>query len=79
MDELLEGEPSQTRRYPQAIDRDWTSFFGASCAGISAPPGDDRDFGRFEEINREVFEAFQEAGMIRINYETTLTVGKLKT
>jgi hypothetical protein len=54
----------------------WTAFFGAACAGIEAPERTDRDFRRFEAINREVFDAFAVDGKIQIDYETRLSFGQ---
>lgn len=67
-----------TCSYPQTVAEDWQTFFGAACAGVEAPERDDRDFSRFEEINRAVFTAFAADGQIRVEYETTVALGRPK-
>jgi SAM-dependent methyltransferase len=65
-----------TLSYRQSHTEDWTAFWGAACAGIEAPESDDRDFVRFEALNREVFDAFMVNGKIRIDYETQVSFGQ---
>ena len=75
--EMLFGEgATDTLSYPQSLIEGWEAFFGAARAGIEAPERDDRDYQRFEQINREVFDAFSSDGEIRIRYETTVTFGQ---
>ena len=70
---------THTLSYGQSASEDWQTFFGAACAGIEAPERNEEDFPRFEEINREVFDAFSENGQIEIAYETKVLYGQLKT
>jgi ubiquinone/menaquinone biosynthesis C-methylase UbiE len=65
-----------TLSYSQSYTEDWTSFFGAACAGIEAPERADEDFSQFEAINREVFDAFAVDGKIKIDYETRVSFGQ---
>ena len=75
--EMLFGEgATDTLSYPQSLIEGWEAFFGAARAGIEAPERDDRDFQRFEQINREVFDAFSTDGEMEIRYETTVTFGQ---
>ncbi len=67
-----------TLSYRQSLTEGWEAFFGAACAGIEAPERNDGDFPRFEEINREVFDAFSVDDKIRIEYETTVVFGQPK-
>lgn len=69
---------TRTLSYGQSATEDWQTFFGAACAGIEAPERNEEDFPRFEEINREVFDAFSENGQIRIDYETRVQFGQPK-
>jgi hypothetical protein len=62
--------------YPQSHTEGWTAFFGAACAGIEAPEPADRDYGEFEAINRQVFDAFAVDGKIQIDYETRVSFGQ---
>jgi SAM-dependent methyltransferase len=66
----------QTRSYRQSRTDDWTAFFGAACGGLEAPEPGDQDFGPFEAVNREVFEAFAVNGAIQIEYETQVAFGQ---
>jgi SAM-dependent methyltransferase len=73
----LFGEaPLTTLRYPQAQSEDWTAFFGAACAGIEAPRRGEPAFAAFDAINREVFDTFAAGGVLRVAYETTVTLGQ---
>lgn len=66
----------RTLSYPQSHTEGWTAFFGAACAGIEAPEPADRDFAKFEAINRQVFDAFAVDGKIQIDYETRVSFGQ---
>jgi SAM-dependent methyltransferase len=59
-----------TLSYRQSRTDDWSTFFGAACGWLEAPEPGDHEFGLFEEINREVFEAFAVNGAVSIDYET---------
>lgn len=78
MQRLLGNGQMDTLNYRQSLTEDREAFFGAACAGIEAPERNDSDFRRFEEINREVFDAFAVDGEIRIEYETTVIFGQPK-
>jgi SAM-dependent methyltransferase len=65
-----------TRSYRQSRTDDWTTFFGAACAWLEAPGPGDQEFGPFEAIYREVFEAFAVDGGIKIDYETHVAFGQ---
>jgi SAM-dependent methyltransferase len=75
--EALFGEGRIHRRsYRQSRTDDWAAFFGAARAWLEAPePGDD-EFGLFEKIYREVFEAFAADGGIKLEYETHVAFGR---
>ena len=76
--EALFGHNStETLRYPQMLSEDWEAYFGSACSGIEAPERGDGDFSRFEQINREVFEAFAMEDQIQIEYSTTVLFGQL--
>ena len=62
--------------YRQSRSDDWTTFFGARCAGLEAPEPGDQDFGPFEAVSREVFEKFAVNGAIQIEYETQIAFGQ---
>lgn len=70
-----EGQ-NQTLSYRQSHSEDWTAFFGAACAGIEAPERNDRDFGQFEVLNHQIFDAFAVNGEIQIDYETQVSFGQ---
>lgn len=65
-----------TRSYRQSRTDDWTTFFGAARAWLEAPEPGDPEFGPFEAIYREVFEAFAVNGAIKIEYETQVAFGQ---
>jgi hypothetical protein len=65
-----------TRSYRQSRTDDWATFFGAACAWLEAPEPGDREFGPFEAIYREVFEAFAVNGAIKLEYETQVAFGQ---
>lgn len=65
-----------THSYRQTRTDDWTAFFGAACGGLEAPEPGDQDFGPFETLHREVFEAFAVNGAIQIEYETQVAFGQ---
>jgi SAM-dependent methyltransferase len=65
-----------TRSYHESRTDDWTAFFGAACGGLEAPEPGDQDFGPFETLHREVFEAFAVNGAIQIDYETQVSFGQ---
>ncbi len=65
-----------THSYRQSRTDDWTTFFGAACGGLEAPEPGDQDFGPFEMLHREVFEAFAVNGAIQIEYETQIAFGQ---
>ncbi len=73
---LFGAAPVESLRFPQTQAEDWTVFFGAACAGIEAPERGEAAFDRFEAINREVFEAFAVEGVLRVEYETRVTLGR---
>ena len=73
---LFGNNATETLSYPQMITEDWEAFFGSACSGIEAPERGDRDFSRFEQINREVFEAFAVGDRIQIEYSTTVLFGQ---
>jgi ubiquinone/menaquinone biosynthesis C-methylase UbiE len=62
--------------YPQSYTEDWTAFFGAACSGIEAPEKEDGEFAEFENLNREVFDAFAVNGKLKIEYETRIMFGQ---
>jgi SAM-dependent methyltransferase len=75
--EALFGEAHiHTRTYRQSRTDDWTAFFGSACTWLEAPEPGDPEFGPFEAINREVFEAFAVNGTIQIDYETQVAFGQ---
>jgi len=65
-----------TLGYRQSQIEDWTTFFGAACAGIEAPERDDPGFMQFEALNREVFDVFAVNGKLQIDYETQVSFGQ---
>jgi SAM-dependent methyltransferase len=67
---------THTRSYRQSRTDDWATFFSAACTWIEAPYPGDREFGTFEAIYREVFEAFAVNGAIKIEYKTQVTFGQ---
>jgi SAM-dependent methyltransferase len=79
--EALFGESKiHKRSYRQSRSDDWTTFFGAACTWLEAPEPGDEEFGEFEALNREVFEAFAVNGAVEIEYETQVSFGQpLKT
>lgn len=75
--EALFGEGQiHTRSYPQSRSDDWTTFFGSACTWLEAPEPGDQEFGPFEKLNRDVFEAFAVNGVVKIDYETHLAFGQ---
>jgi SAM-dependent methyltransferase len=66
----------RTRSYRQSRTDDWTAFFGAACGWLEAPEPGDREFELFEQINREVFEAFAVNGAVRVEYKTQVELGQ---
>jgi len=73
---LFGAAPLETLRYPQTQAEDWAAFFGAACAGLEAPERGEAAFARFESLNREVFDAFAVGGVLRVEYETRVTLGR---
>jgi ubiquinone/menaquinone biosynthesis C-methylase UbiE len=69
---------TSTLAYRQSHTEDWEAFFGAARAGIEAPETEDRDSARFEQVNREVFDALSTDGTITIEYETSVLFGQPK-
>lgn len=67
---------TRTRSYRQSRTDDWATFFSAACTWLEAPYPGDREFGKFEAIYREVFEAFAVNGAIKIGYKTRVTFGQ---
>jgi hypothetical protein len=65
-----------TRSYSQSRNRDWTTFFGAARGGLEAPVPGDQDFRPFEELHRELFNAFAVEGTLQIEYETHVMFGQ---
>jgi SAM-dependent methyltransferase len=68
--------PIRATTYRQLHTQDWTALFGNACAGIEAPEHTQPDFGQFEALNREVFDAFAIDGKIQISYETGVSLGQ---
>jgi SAM-dependent methyltransferase len=64
------------RSYQQSRADDWTIFFGSECSGIEAPEPGDPEFGQFETISREVFNAFAVDGVVQVEYETHIAFGQ---
>jgi SAM-dependent methyltransferase len=73
---LFGASQIHSRSYSQSRTDDWTAFFGAACGGLEAPEPGDQDFGPFETLHREVFEAFAINGAIQLEYETQVTFGQ---
>jgi SAM-dependent methyltransferase len=65
-----------TRSYRQSRTDDWTVFFGSACTWLEAPEPGDQEFGPFEALNRDVFEAFAVNGAVEIEYETQVSFGQ---
>ena len=75
--EMLFGNgATHTLSYPQVVKEGWEAFFGSACSGIEAPEREDSEFSQFEQINREVFEAFSVGDKIQIDYNTTVLLGQ---
>lgn len=75
--EALFGEGQiHKRSYSQSRTDDWTAFFGAACTWLEAPEPGDQEFGPFEALNRDVFEAFAVNGVVQIEYETQVSFGQ---
>ena len=69
---------TSTLTYSQSQTEPWEEFFGAARAGIEAPDRGDVGFARFEQINREVFEALSVDDRITIAFETSVVFGQPK-
>ena len=76
VEQLFGGCEMQALSYRQSLNEGWEAFFGAARAGIEAPEKGDGDFARFEEINREIFDAYSVDGRMRIDYETRVSFGR---
>lgn len=85
VDRVWHGVPTQelfgeghihTLTYRQSRNDDWIAFFGAACGWLEAPEPGDQEFGPFEALNREVFEAFAVNGVVKIEYETKVEFGQ---
>ena len=76
MQELFGEGHIHTRSYQQSRTDDWTTFFGSACTWLEAPEPGDPEFGPYETLNREVFEAFAVNGEVRIDYETQVAFGQ---
>lgn len=74
---LFGDSPVYTLTYHQSHTEDWTAFFGAARAGNEAPEPNDPDWGQFEALNRQVFDAFAVDGRIQVDYETRVQYGRL--
>ena len=75
--EALFGDAYIHRRsYPQSRTDDWTTFWGSACTWLEAPEPGDEEFGPYEALNRDVFEAFAVNGTVEITYETHLAFGQ---
>jgi SAM-dependent methyltransferase len=79
LERLFGAQPVHTLHYVQSVAVDWEAFWGSACSGIEAPDAHDEEFGQFEAINREVFNAFSDAGRMRMDYEITVSFGQPKT
>lgn len=75
---LFGDRPIHTLNYAQSVAEDWAAFWGSARSGIEAPSPDKEDFAQFEQINREVFDAFAVNDHIRIDYETKVSLGQPK-
>jgi len=64
------------RSYRQSRTDDWTTFLGSECSALEAPEPGDPEFGLFEAIIREVFDAFAVNGIVQVEYETQITFGQ---
>lgn len=73
---LFGERETHTLRYAQSVAEDWQAFWGSAQSGIEAPEPGDPEFAPFETINREVFDAFSNDGVIRIAYETSVVFGQ---
>ena len=67
---------TSTLTYRQSQAETWEAFFGVARAGIEAPGRGDAGFARFEQVNREVFEALSADGRITVHYETSVVFGQ---
>jgi SAM-dependent methyltransferase len=78
VENLFGDHPIQSLHYAQSFAQDWEAFWGAARSGIEAPTPLDKDFGRFEAINLEVFNAFAVDAHIRMDYEINVSLGQPK-
>lgn len=76
VEKLFGHDQMQTLCYPQSHTEGWEAFWGAARAGIEAPERHERDFARFEALNREVFEAFAVDSKIVIEYDSRVLFGQ---
>lgn len=75
-EELFGEAKIRTRSYQQSRMDDWDTFFGTACTWLEAPEPGDPEFGQYETLNREVFEAFAVNEVVRIDYETQVVFGQ---
>lgn len=76
--DLFEPDTSFELTYSNVIFEEWNHFLGAACAGMEAPEPDDPEFDNFMAIQRAVFEMFARDGQLKIEYQTRVTIGKIK-
>lgn len=75
-DILLEPDDTKILNYDNVNAQGWEAYFGAACSGVESPEPDDPEFKEFEAINRDAFENFSENGTIRMEYATTVVLGR---
>ena len=78
VERLFGGSQTSELTYQLSQTDGWEAFFGAARAGIEAPDREGSEFARFEQINREVFDALSADGRIKIEYETRVLFGQPK-
>lgn len=76
--DVFKPDTSLKLTYSNVIFEEWEYFFGAACSGMEAPESDDPEFYEFKAIQREVFDKFALNGQLKVDYETIVTLGKLK-
>ena len=61
------------------VSLDWTSFFGNASSAIEAPEPGDPEFDAFTQINRAVFDEFAAYDRLRLQCETRIRCGRLRS
>lgn len=64
--------------FPQNCQETWEEFFGALCSDSHAPEPDHPRFANFFQAAQELFDRYNQEGLLEVSYTTELCLGQMQ-